>query len=163
MMMRGSEVPKDELAVNAAISCESVSPKCILVVDDNNYLRRLCVNVLVNAGYEVTAAADGAAGWEELQLNHYDLIITDNKMPKMTGIEMLERMRAARMSLPVIMATGYLPALVFARQPWLQPDATLERPFSDDDLLETVTRVLHRDDNHHTHLPVRLPHPPEEL
>jgi CheY-like chemotaxis protein len=158
-----SEVAKDEILGSARIRNDAASGHRILVVDDNNYLRRLCVKTLVNAGYEVTSALDGAAGWEELQLNHYDLIITDNKMPKMTGIEMLERLRSARMSLPVIMATGYLPTSVFAKQPWLQPDATLERPFSDDDLLETINKVLRRDRNCNAHIRDRLPHQPEGL
>jgi DNA-binding NtrC family response regulator len=85
---------------------------------------------------------DGAAGWEALQDNSYDLAITDNKMPRMTGVEMIEKLRSARMTLPVIMATGHLPVNEFARKPWLKPNATLQRPFSNDDLLEAVKKVL---------------------
>jgi CheY-like chemotaxis protein len=161
--MRGSEINKVDDAVSAGVPGRTVSPQRILVVDDNNSLRRLCVDVLVTAGYEVTAAVDGAAGWAELQFNQYDLIITDNQMPKMTGLQMMEKMRSARMTLPVIMATGCLPTLMFTRQPWLQPDATLERPFSNEDLLETVTRVLKRDEDYNAHILARLPHPPGEL
>jgi CheY-like chemotaxis protein len=64
----------------------------------------------------------------------------------MTGIEMIEKLRSARMAVPVIMATGDLPTHEFARKPWLKPDATLPRPFSNDDLLEAVKKVLHTDD-----------------
>ncbi len=161
--MKDSELAKDEVLAGANIRSDTASAQRILVVDDNEYLRRLCVKTLVKAGYGVTSALDGAAGWEELQLNHYDLIITDNKMPKMTGLEMLERLRSARMSLPVIMATGFLPTSLFAKQPWLQPDAMLERPFSDGDLLETINRVLRGDANYNAHIRSRLPHQPEEL
>jgi len=161
--MEGSEIIKVDIAVSSGIPHEPLSRQRILVVDDNNFLRQLCIDVLVKAGYEVLAARDGAAGWEELQFNQCDLIITDNQMPKMTGIQLLERMRSARISLPVIMATGCLPTQVFARQPWLRPDATLERPFSDDDLLETVKRVLSRDENYNTRIQARFQHLPEEL
>jgi len=84
----------------------------------------------------------GAAGWDALQTRGYDLIVTDNKMPRMTGIEMIGRLRSAKMAVPVIMATRQLPVFEFASRPWLKPDAALERPFSNDDLLETVKKVL---------------------
>jgi DNA-binding NtrC family response regulator len=156
--VKDSEVAKAEIPGGDKIRNDTVSAPRILVVDDSNHLRRLCVKTLVKAGYEVASALDGAAGWEALQFNHYDLVITDNKMPKMTGMEMLEKLRSARMLLPVIMATGYLPTSLFAKEPWLQPDATLERPFSDDDLLETVNKVLRRDRNYNVDIRALLPH-----
>ena len=127
------------------------SPFRILVVDDDKDTRQNSFDVLVTCGYDVAAVKDGAAGWEALQSCNYDLIITDNKMPRMTGIEMIEKLRLARMTLPVIMATRYLPMNAFARKPWLKPDAMLERPFSNDDLLEAVKKVLSRDDTPHEH------------
>ena len=119
----------------------------ILVVDDDSDSRQLSVDVLTGSGYDVETAKDGAAGWEAVQAhNFYDLIITDNKMPRMTGLEMLEKLRFARMSIPTIMATRHLPVHEFALKPWLKPDAMLQRPFSTEDLLEKVKEVLHTDD-----------------
>ena len=119
----------------------------ILVVDDDSDTRQLSIDVLAGSGYDVEAVIDGAAGWDALQANRYDLTITDNKMPKMTGLELIEKLRSARMALPVIMATRYLPVNEFARRPWLKPDAMLQRPFSNDDLLETVQKILCPDGN----------------
>jgi DNA-binding response OmpR family regulator len=127
------------------------TPRRILVVDDDNDTRQLSVDVLAGSGYDVDAVMDGAAGWEALQDISYDLTITDNKMPRMTGLEMIEQLRSARMTLPVIMATGHLPMDEFARKPWLKPDATLQRPFSNDDLLEAVKKVLRPDDSPREH------------
>ena len=127
------------------------SPFRILVVDDDSDTRQNSFDVLVASGYDVAAVKDGAAGWEALQSHNYDLTITDNKMPRMTGIEMIEKLRLAHMTLPVIMATRYLPMNAFARKPWLTPDAMLQRPFSNDDLLEAVKNVLHTDDTPHEH------------
>jgi two-component SAPR family response regulator len=70
----------------------------------------------------------------------------------MTGIEMLERLRAARMTVPVIMATSHLPTHEFASKPWLRPEATLQRPVTNDDLLKTVKRVLRVDDSYSAHI-----------
>ena len=118
----------------------------ILVVDDNIDTRQLTVDVLVGSGYDVEDVKDGAAGWEAfLAGNDYDLVVTDNKMPNMTGIEMIARLRSACITVPIIMATEHLPTHEFARKPWLEPQATLQRPFSNDDLLKAVEKVLGTD------------------
>jgi CheY-like chemotaxis protein len=132
----------------------------ILVVDDNPDTRRLSVDVLVGSGYDADGVRDGAAGWEALQANDYDLVITDNQMPRMTGLEMIAKLRSATMTVPVIMATRHLPMNDFARRPWLKPNATLEWPFSTDDLLFTVKKILHPvdggDDRRETLFPNQL-------
>jgi two-component system, OmpR family, response regulator len=142
---------------NATNREQTNPPHRILVVDDDNDVRQLSVDVLTDSGYEVDVAKDGAAGWEALQFKNYDLIITDNQMPRMTGIEMIEKLRDARMPLPVIMATSQLPTYVFAIKPWLKPDASLQRPFSNDDLLATVNKVLRMEDSYSAHINMLLP------
>ena len=117
-------------------------PQRILIVDDDRNTRELNAMVLTQAGYDVDTARDGAAGFDALQTGLYDLVITDNFMPKVTGIEMLKKLRANQMSLPVIMATGAIPTMEFARNPWLQPDATLLRPYTVEEMLKTVAVVL---------------------
>lgn len=118
-------------------------PRRILVVEDDSCIRELNVNVLSGSGYHVDAVADGAAAWQALlDAGHYDLIVTDNNMPKVTGIELLGRLRTVRPDLPVIMCSGALPADVFARSPWLKPEATLLKPYTINELLATVQTVL---------------------
>ena len=147
--------PNSELFRAAALHHHSVpapmfrtmnSPQRILVVDDDSATRQISVKVLVRSGYAVKAVQDGAAGWSALLTGSYDLVLTDNKMPRMTGLEMIEKLRAARMAVPVIMATNCLPLREFARRPWLKPDAMIERPFSNDDLVQTVKKILGPDD-----------------
>jgi DNA-binding response OmpR family regulator len=120
----------------------------ILIVDDDNDTRQLSVDALVDAGYDVEEAKDGVAGWETLQVKGYDLVITDNHMPRMTGMEMIAKLRSARMSVPVILATRTFPANIIAHNPWLKPDASLQRPCSNDDLVATVKKILHGDGSH---------------
>jgi DNA-binding response OmpR family regulator len=117
-------------------------PQHILVVEDDVCLRQASLTVLIRSGYDVDAAEDGAAGWAALKVDTYDLLITDNHMPRLTGIGLLKKLRLARMALPVIMATGALPQEEFTRYPWLQPAATLLKPFTIAKLLETVKEVL---------------------
>jgi CheY-like chemotaxis protein len=130
----------------ATIPDQANSPHRILVVDDDSDTRQLSADVLTGCGYEVDAAKDGAAGWDALQAKPYDLVITDNQMPKMTGIEMLEKLFHARLPTLTIMATRYLPVNEFTSKPWLRPDAVLQRPFSNYDLVAVVKNVLRTDD-----------------
>ena len=118
-------------------------PHRILVVDDDIYIRELSTESLSLSGYQVDAAEDGDAAWQALNADAYDLLITDHNMPKVTGLELVKRLRAAHMALPVILATGIPPTDEFARSPWLIPDATLLKPYTIAELLGTVKNVLH--------------------
>ena len=115
----------------------------ILVVEDDPDIRQLNTSVLAQSGYLVETAADGVIAWDLLQLDTFDLMVTDNEMPGVTGVELLKKMRAARMIVPVIMATGAEPREEFARDPWLRPAATLNKPYTLDELLRTVRKILH--------------------
>jgi DNA-binding response OmpR family regulator len=100
----------------------------------------------------VDTAEDGEVGWKALHAasydpDSYDLLITDNDMPNVTGVELLGKLRAARMELPVIMATGSPPVQEPARNPWLQPSTTLLKPYTIEELLNTVRNVLHASDS----------------
>ena len=114
----------------------------ILVVEDDHDIRRLNAEVLARSGYQVDAAEDGAAAWDALQVKDYDIMVTDNDMPKLTGVELLHKLHSAQIALPVIMATGLPPEDKFAQYPWLQPAAMLLKPYSIHELLETVQEVL---------------------
>ena len=80
-------------------------------------LRQIDARVLIHSGYAVDVAEDGAAAWEALQANRYELLITDNNMPRLTGIELLKKLRSARMALPVILVSGTMPAEELKRHP----------------------------------------------
>jgi DNA-binding NtrC family response regulator len=116
--------------------------KQILVADEDPDIRSLFTEVLTSGGYEVGVAEDGGAAWEALQSNEYNLLITENQLPKMTGIELVRKARAAHMAMPVIMAADRLPTYQLARNPSLQLAATLSKPFEVGTLMETVKQVL---------------------
>jgi CheY-like chemotaxis protein len=114
----------------------------ILVVEDEHDLRQSTAEVLIDAGYQVDVAENGGDAWRDLQLSKYDLLITDQFMPKVSGVELLKKIHAARMTLPVIMATGYLPTWEFAARTFLQPVKMLLKPYSFEKLLDMVKNVL---------------------
>jgi two-component system alkaline phosphatase synthesis response regulator PhoP len=117
--------------------------KRILVVEDEHDLRQLTAEVLIDAGYHVDVAENGATAWSALQFSKYDLLITDQFMPKLSGVELLRKIYTANMTLPIIMATGFLPTWEFALHPCLQPVKMLLKPYSFQKLLGMVKNVLH--------------------
>ncbi len=81
----------------------------ILVVDDALTMRRIVINLLRQLGFNnMNEADDGTTAWEKLQLETFDLIISDWNMPKMTGIDLLRKVRtdAKYAQTPFIMVTA---------------------------------------------------------
>ena len=114
----------------------------ILLVDHDPYACHLSADALIRHGYEVNAAEDGDAGWEELQANHYHLLITEHNLPKFSGIKLVRKVRAARLALRVVMIASRIPVHQLTGKRSLQLEAMLLKPLSVDALLDTVRLVL---------------------
>ena len=112
------------------------------MVEDDADIRRLNSEDLRNAGYLVDALEDGDTAWEVLQRDSYNLLITDQHWPKLSGVELLKRIHDAHMVMPVIMITDILPKLEFAEHPWIQPATMLFEPYSSAELLGMVKNAL---------------------
>jgi DNA-binding response OmpR family regulator len=126
----------------AAFKRRTNSPPRILVVDDNVDIRWLNTEVLAEAGYKVDVAGDGAVAWSALKRSDYALLITDHAMPVVSGVDLIMKLRAENMKLPVILMSSTIPTEVFDRHVWLQVQATLVKPYSVAELLTTVKKVL---------------------
>ncbi|MBN2802364.1 MAG: sigma-54-dependent Fis family transcriptional regulator [Deltaproteobacteria bacterium] len=79
----------------------------ILAADDREGIRSFIRNALIKKGYDVDTASDGIEAFKLLNNNSYDLLITDLKMPRMDGMELLEKSLSAYPSLPVIVLTAH--------------------------------------------------------
>lgn len=116
----------------------------ILFVDDNEALRRSGCLLLSGLGYVVDDAEDGEAGWRAVSSAHYDLVITDHDMPRLSGLALVERMEAAGIVVPVIMVSGTPLETVLGSASRAEPllSAFLPKPFGPVKLRETVEQVL---------------------
>ena len=129
-------------SVGAWLQSQPGSGQRILVVEEEGDIRQLNAEVLIDAGYQVDAAEDGVAAWAALQLHRYDLLITDQFLPKVSGVALLKKIFAARMALPIIMATNIWPTWEFALHPCLQSVAMLRKPYTFEKLLGMVKNIL---------------------
>lgn len=112
----------------------------ILVADDESGIRSLLSYALSDAGYSVEAVANGAEAWQVLQGNHFDLLITDNKMPKMSGEQLIGKLHDSGSDLPVIMASATVPQGVGDSA--TRPAAVLHKPYDIAEVVETVNAML---------------------
>jgi len=115
--------------------------KCrILVVEDNADVRELAEAMLAAADYDVLAAPSGERALELLETEKVDLLFTDVIMPGgMNGLQLIERVHAARPGMPVLITTGYMDELP-ARDKSLD---VLAKPYQHQDLLDRVHAALH--------------------
>ena len=79
----------------------------VLIVDDDDNLRWVTKTQLEDAGYSVAEAADGNSAIATLNGEHADLIITDLKMPGMSGVELLRKIKALDPGIPVLVITAF--------------------------------------------------------
>jgi two-component system cell cycle sensor histidine kinase/response regulator CckA len=114
----------------------------ILLVDDEETVRRVTGRLLEKLGCEVRSAADAS---EALQLisdgEDFDLVLTDVVMPGLSGIEMAERVREMRPDQKILFTSGYT-TREFGRPPGEPPQPFMPKPFSLDDLSRAVKGAL---------------------
>jgi len=114
----------------------------ILVVDDEEIVILSCTRILANRGYEVDSAADGREALRKVEESGYDLIILDIMMPKMDGLEVLQRVKESHPDIDVIMVTGLSQIETAVRAMKLGAFDYLSKPFDPDELQLVVARAL---------------------
>jgi CheY-like chemotaxis protein len=115
----------------------------VLVVDDEEPIRRVARRILESGGYEVLDAPDGFAALELVDKGAViDLLMADLHMPQLDGAEMARRFRAANPDLKVLYVSGYTDELFENRPVLWDGEAFLDKPFSPRGLVEAAALLL---------------------
>jgi two-component system cell cycle sensor histidine kinase/response regulator CckA len=115
----------------------------VLVVDDEEPIRRVARRVLEAGGYEVLDASNGFEALELLDKGAaIDLLMADLHMPQLDGGEMARRFRASNPDLKVLYVSGYTDELFENRQLLWDGEAFLDKPFSPRGLVEATSLLL---------------------
>lgn len=114
----------------------------ILVVDDDRVIREGLQRILKAEDYVVEALSNGRQAIDRLEEVDFDLIITDLKMPGMSGLEVLQAIKAEHPDLPVILITGY--AAIDNAVEVMKSGATdyLAKPFANDEIVQKIRKAL---------------------
>jgi DNA-binding response OmpR family regulator len=122
----------------------TMEAKRVLVVEDDSAIRRGLVDALQFSGYEVLQAAEGNDGMAQGLRATFDLLLLDLILPNRSGFEILEAVRAARPTLPVIILTARGEEADRVKGLRLGADDYVVKPFSVRELLARVDAVLRR-------------------
>lgn len=79
----------------------------ILIIDDEKAIRKTLAEILSYEGYKIDEAADGEEGLKKFGSGNYDVVLCDIKMPKMDGIEFLEKARQINTDIPIVVISGH--------------------------------------------------------
>jgi len=131
-----------ENSANAALPGQMNPPGRILLLDADPCLCKRHADGLRRHGFVANTAPDAEIGWEKLQTNCYNLLITENDLPGLTWVGLIKRLRSACMSLPIIVAIRTLPPWKSAEYPWLLKATKLLKPYAFEDLLAQVMSNL---------------------
>jgi DNA-binding NtrC family response regulator len=114
----------------------------ILVVDDQEMMRDSLAATLAREGHEVTAAGDGPMAVTKLSAARFDLLISDLKMPKMTGMELLAEAKKLRPEMPVVLMTAFATVQTAVEAMKLGAYDYIQKPFDGEEIKLLVDRTL---------------------
>ena len=114
----------------------------LLVVDDEQQLRRLLARSLSRAGYEVSEAKDGREALALARQTRFDLVISDVHMPELTGLELLQALHEYDPELPVALVSGSFDDSALERAREHGAIACLGKPVAFQDLHSIAARAL---------------------
>ena len=134
---------KERIMEHLAIKVLMMNKKArILVVDDEEIARKNLDHVLTKDGYDVITAADGEGALRELSASEFDVVLTDLRMARIDGMDLLERVKIKYPDSKVIMVTGFatVPTAIEA----IQKGAFhyIAKPFKLDEVRDTVKRAV---------------------
>jgi len=153
-MCTGSELrpshPAQRQRAPAGAQPALVSERTILLVEDDDELRRLLAHALRVGGYDVVAVEDGDRALDWLGLCLFDgslqrvpaAIVTDIRLPHFSGLELLEGMLGAALDVPVVLITGFPSGETYAEAFELGAARVLAKPFELEALLAAVRSVV---------------------
>jgi PAS domain S-box-containing protein len=138
-------------AVAASVDqCKTVLPhgdgQTVLLVDDEEALVALGEEVLAELGYEPVGFASSEAAWQTFHSDpqRFDGVVTDQTMPKMTGLELASRIRAIRPDIPVILASGYSNSALEHDAKAMGVAEVLRKPLRQSDVALALARAFSR-------------------
>ena len=116
----------------------------VLIVDDEEPLVQLATRTLVDLGYAPIGFTSSAAALEAFRADpeRFDALITDERMPEMSGSALIREVRTKRSSMPVVLMSGYLGSSDAETALAIEADEVLQKPLSARDLATSLAKVL---------------------
>lgn len=114
----------------------------LLIIDDETELREILMDLLGETASEIEQAANGIEGIDLLKAKKFDAVLSDEKMPKKSGLEVLKWMRENGLNIPFIIHTGYGQKEMVLEAQRLGVYAFIDKPWDEKALISTVEKAL---------------------
>lgn len=116
----------------------------ILFVDDEHIICTMAAEILEFFGYEIDVFEESKAALESFQKNpdFYDIVVTDQTMPQLSGYEMLSEIIKIRKNIPKILCTGYNDQFEDLKKNVIGIDALFRKPYHFEDLIEEIKKLV---------------------
>ncbi len=149
----GGSVFQVDIPLELAVSVvEQAAPQChpvgarVLVVDDDEVNRSVAEGFLEKLGHLATSVSSAADALEQLRSEPFDLVLSDNRMPGVTGLELLTQIRSLRIgsngTVPVVIVTASVADVKARASGGLAPDGVLGKPYDIEDLSREIRGLL---------------------
>lgn len=120
----------------------TIQKKTILIADDENEIREDLALFLEYSDYQIIQADNGVKAYEYYLDNTLDLIITDIEMPKLNGLELVEKIRKKDNNIPILVISGYSDKDKLLRAIKLNLVDYMIKPFTRDSMLSTIQNIF---------------------
>lgn len=118
--------------------------KRVLLVEDQKMLQQLMLFELMDHGHDLTTADNGKEALEKLDINAFDVLVTDLFMPEMGGIELIEQVREQQLPLPIIVLSASRQVEIKEQLAQLEVNNFIDKPITEDkmELLNHLIEAL---------------------
>lgn len=138
----GRQYRFDRQQIDEWLRYKSTAKKRILVIDDEEMIRRVFKDTLQDSGYHVITSKDGTEALELVKSWNFDLIFLDLKMPEMNGPETFRQIRQINSSVPIVIITGYPISQLMEQALEQGPFGTMRKPFDASDIQRSADSFL---------------------
>jgi PAS domain S-box-containing protein len=136
----------DDVHENETPEVPRGSRERVLVVDDEEPLMHIATKVLEDFGYQPVGFTSSSAALEAFRADPlgFDAVITDERMPGMTGSTLIREVRGLRARIPTMLMSGFIAGTLSSKARETGADEVLKKPLSRNELAASLARVLHR-------------------
>lgn len=124
-----------------------MSHKKILIVDDEAEILEALSMLLESTNYEVISETNPKKALARIQTEHFDLLITDVLMPKMSGFQLFTEVRKTHLELPILFSTGDEPSVKFREKYETKYSNFITKPFSQATFQDKINHFLNIQEN----------------
>jgi DNA-binding NtrC family response regulator len=121
-----------------------MTPKKVLIIDDENIICKGCEIILGELGYLCDHSLSGVEGLERVLNNSYDLLLLDMKLKDMDGMKILERVKKIKPEIYIIVITGYSTVQNAVTAMKLGANDYISKPFSEDDIAIAIANGIQK-------------------